>query len=65
MDGQTDGWNFTPFYRTSSPIGADALLHIHVHYQILKQGRGTADYMMPWATGWTLRLTLWTPSWLL
>ena len=25
MDGQTDGWNVSPFYRTLSPIGAAAL----------------------------------------
>ena len=25
-DGRTDGWNFSPFYRTSSPVGAAALL---------------------------------------
>ena len=47
MDGWTDGRNFSPFYRTSSPIGAAALLPIHVNYQIPKQGKGTADHMMP------------------
>ena len=66
-DRQTDGWTDgkSPFYRTLSPIGAAALLCIHANYQILEQGKGTADHRMPWATGWTLRLTLWTPSWLL
>ena len=43
-----NGWpNFCPFYRTLSPIGAAALLHIHVNNRILKQGEGTADHMMP------------------
>ena len=42
-----DGRNFSPFYRTSSPIGAAALLHIHVNYQIFKQGKGTTNNMMP------------------
>ena len=50
-DGRTDGRNFSPFYRTSSPIGATALLAIHINYQILKQGKGIADHMMPRATG--------------
>ena len=39
--------NFCPFYRTSSPIGAAALLHIHVNNRIHKQGEGTAYHMMP------------------
>ena len=39
--------NFSPFYRTLSPIGAATLLHIHINYQILKQGKGTPDHMMP------------------
>ena len=47
MDGWTNGRNFSPFYKTSSPIGAAALLPIHVNYQILEQGKGTADHMMP------------------
>ena len=47
MDKRMDGRNFSPFYRTSSPIGAAALLPIHVNYQIPKQGKGTADHMMP------------------
>ena len=46
-DGWMDGRNFSPFYRISSPIGTAALLHIHVNYQKLKQGKGTADHMMP------------------
>ena len=51
MDGWMDRRNFSPFYMTSSPIGAAALLPIHVNYQILKQGKGIADHMMPRATG--------------
>ena len=47
MDGWADEQNFSPFYRTLSPIEAAALLHIHGHYQLLKQGKGTADQMMP------------------
>ena len=43
-DGRTDG--ILPH-----SIGAAALLHIHVDYRILKQGKGTADHMMPRATG--------------
>ena len=31
-DRQTEGWNFSPFYRTSSPIRAAALLNIRVNY---------------------------------
>ena len=50
-DGRMDGRNFSPFHWFSSPIGADALLYIHVNYQIFKQGKGTADHMMPWVTG--------------
>ena len=49
-----DKQNFSPFYRTSSPIGAAALLNIHINYQILKQGKGTADHMMPRANGFLL-----------
>ena len=41
-----ENWNFSLFYRTSFPIGAAALLHIHVNYRILKQGKGTADHMI-------------------
>ena len=52
-DKRTDERKFSPFYRTSSPIGAAALLHIHVNYQILEQGKGTADHMMPRATGFS------------
>ena len=47
MDEHTKGQKISPFYRTSSPIGAAALLYIQVNYQILKQGKGTADLMMP------------------
>ena len=47
VDGWTDGQNFSPFYRTLSPIEAAALLHIHIHYQIFKQDKSTADHMMP------------------
>ena len=46
-DGWTDEQNFSPFYRTLSPIEAAALLYIHVIYQILKQGKGTTDHLMP------------------
>ena len=54
--GGADGWadeqNFSPFYRILSPIEAAALLYIHVIYQILKQGKGTTDHVMPQATGY-------------
>ena len=33
---------------------SQALLQIHINYRILKQGKGTADHMMPWATGLTM-----------
>ena len=46
-DGWTDEQNFSPFYRTLSPIEAAAQLYIHVIYQILKQGKGTTDHLMP------------------
>ena len=48
MDGQTDGWKISPFYRTSSPIGAAAQLQPK---NCVKQGKGTADHMMPLG-GW-------------
>ena len=47
MNKRTDKQNFSPFYRTLSPIGAAALLYIHINYQLLKQGKGTADHVMP------------------
>ena len=55
-DGWTDKWTdgqaeFLPILQDFVPIGPAALLHIHVNYQILKQGKGTADHMMPRATG--------------
>ena len=53
MDKRMDKQNFSPFYRTSTPIGAAALLNIHINYQILKQGKGTADHMMPRANGFS------------
>ena len=34
MDERMEGRNFYPFYRTSSPIGAAALLPIHVEIAI-------------------------------
>ena len=52
MDGQTDRRKIYPFYRTMSPIGAAALLPQckpkKCHFKIkVKQGKGTADYLMP------------------
>ena len=47
MDGQTDGWKMSPFYRTLSPIGAAALLQPNFDPKTKKQGKGTADHMMP------------------
>ena len=45
MDGCTDVWNFSPFYRTLSPVGAAALLPSSDLTTSKKQGKGTADLM--------------------
>ena len=48
-----EGWTeFLPILQDLAPIGAAALLPIHVNYRILKQGKGTADLMMLRATGY-------------
>ena len=51
MDGQTDGQTneqkISPFYRTSSPIGAAAPLQPNFNLKTIKRGKGTADHMMP------------------
>ena len=45
-DVQTDRQNFSPFCRTLFPVGAAALLPSEIS-QHKKQGKGTADLMMP------------------
>ena len=51
MDGWTDGRmnerKISPFYRTSSPIGAAAPLQPNFNLKTVKRGKGTADHMMP------------------
>ena len=51
MDGrtneQTDGQKISPFYRTSSPIGAAALPPPMKTKEKVQQGKGTADHLMP------------------
>ena len=46
-DRQTDGRKISPFYRTSSPIGAAALPPPMKTKEKVEQGKGTADYLMP------------------
>ena len=46
-DGRTDEWKISPFYRTSSPIGAAALLPPMKTKEKVEQGKGTADHLMP------------------
>ena len=50
MDGRTNKWKkgkITPFYRTSSPIGAAALPPPMKTKEKVEQGKGTADHLMP------------------
>ena len=47
MDGRTDGWKVSPFYRTLSPIGAAALPSPMKTKEKVEQGKGTADLLMP------------------
>ena len=52
MDGQMDGQiengrKISPFYRTSSPIGAAALPPPMKTKEEVEQGKGTADHLMP------------------
>ena len=63
MDGRTygrmDGWKISPFYRTSSPIGAAAPLQPNFNLKTIKRGKGTADHMMPlgaWLSDSVLKL---------
>ena len=44
MDKQMD--RISPNSTGLCPLSGP-LLHIHVNYQILKQGKGTPDHMMP------------------
>ena len=68
MDGRTNGWKISPFYRTSYPIGAAALPPTMKTKEKVKQGKGSADHLMPlgylfkfaWQAGW-LGLS---PGWL-
>ena len=46
-NGRTYGWKISPFYRTSSPIGAAALPPSMKTKEKVAQGKGTADYLMP------------------
>ena len=51
MDGRTDrqtyGWKISPFYRTSSPIGAPALPPFMKTKEKVEQGKGTAYHLIP------------------
>ena len=51
MDGwtnvRTNGRKISPFYRTSSPIGAAALPPPTKTKEKVEQGKGTADHLMP------------------
>ena len=42
-----DEQKISPFYRTSSPIGAAAPLQPNFNPKTIKRGKGTADHMMP------------------
>ena len=50
-NGRTDGRTYvrkiSPFYRTSSPIGAAALPPPMKTKEKVEQGKGTADHLMP------------------
>ena len=46
-DGRMDGRKISPFYRTSSPIGAATLPAPMKTKEKVKQGKGTADHLMP------------------
>ena len=46
-DGRTNGRKISPFYRTSSPIGAAALPPPMKTKEKVEQGKGTADHLMP------------------
>ena len=43
MDGQTDRRNFSPFYRTLSPLGAAAQKTVRENKKEKKEGRGRED----------------------
>ena len=47
MYGRTNGRKISPFYRTSSPIGAAALPAPMKTKEKVEQGKGTADHWMP------------------
>ena len=47
MDGRTNGRKISPFYRTSSPIGAAALPAPMKTKEKVEQGKGTADHLIP------------------
>ena len=47
MDGKTYGRKISPFYRTTSPIGAAALPPPMKTKAKEEQGKGTADHLMP------------------
>ena len=46
MDERTNERKISPFYRTSSPIGAAAPLQPNFNLKTIKRGKGTADHMM-------------------
>ena len=47
MYERTNGRKISPFYRTSSPIGAAALPPPMKTKEKVEQGKGTADHLMP------------------
>ena len=57
-DGQMDGRKISPFYRTSSPMGAAALPPPMKAKEKVKQGKGTADHLMPLGYLFDIRLRL-------
>ena len=46
-DRRTNIWKISPFYRTSSLIGAAALPPPMKTKEKVEQGKGTADHLMP------------------
>ena len=46
MDGRTDKRKIFPFYKTSFPIGAAALLPPPMKTREVEQGKETADHLM-------------------
>ena len=57
MAGRTYVQQISPFYRTSSPIGAAALPPPMKTKEKVEQGKGTADHLMP--LGYLLDTKMW------